>query len=283
MIVVPLKSKNQVQGVLIVATRQSRQFLAEELELLTTIGNQISVAIDNSRLYESMRFYARGISQALEDERQRIARELHDETIQMLIVLSRRLEALMPPSEPLSEATRQRLRSLQELIHDISRGMRRFVRDLRPPTLDHLGLVAAIRGVTGDLTKEDDMEAELRVTGEKKRLTPEEELILFRIAQEALSNTRRHSGASKVIAQLAFHPGKIRMIIDDNGCGFDVPERMNDLVSTGRLGLIGMDERARTLDGVLTIQSEPGRGTRVIVDVPVQPKSKDLAGGMDTS
>ena len=276
-VVVPLKSRDRVEGVLVVATRLRRPFLPEELELLTTIGSEIGVAMENARLYKSMRFYVREISRAQEDERQRIARELHDETIQMLIVLSRRLEALMT-SEPLSEAARQRLGSLQGLIRDISGGMRRFVRDLRPPTLDHLGLVAAARGAAGDLTEGDEIETELRVTGEERRLMIEEELALFRITQEALNNVRRHAGASRVVVQLEFCSDKVRIIVDDNGRGFNVPERMDDLVSTGRLGLIGMHERARTLGGTLTIQSEPGRGTVVTVEVPVQPGA-DKAGG----
>jgi signal transduction histidine kinase len=273
-VAVPLKSTDRVQGVLAVATRRSRQFLPEELELLAAIGNEIGVAIENARLYESMRFYVQEITRAQEDERQRIARELHDETIQMLIVLSRRLEALITPSEPMSETTRQRLRSLQELIRNTSGGIRRFVRELRPPTLDHLGLVATIEGLTRDLAEKDELEAELRATGDVRRLTSEEELVLFRIAQEALSNVRRHSAASQVIVRLGFYPDKVLMAVDDNGRGFHVPERMDDLVSMGRLGLIGMQERARTLGGTLTIQSEPGRGTVVTVDVPIQSRSE---------
>ncbi|MBN1581024.1 MAG: sensor histidine kinase [Anaerolineae bacterium] len=234
------------------------------------------LAAENARLYESMRFYIRGITRAQEDERQRIARELHDETIQMLIVLSRRIEAVM--SLELRPEIKEQLKSLQGLIRDISGGIRRFVRDLRPPTLDDLGLVSAIRGIASDLTKRDGIETELVVTGEERRLAPEEELTLFRITQEALNNVRWHSGASRVLVQLAFHPGKVQVIVDDNGRGFDAPERMDDLVSTGRLGLVGMDERARILGGTLAIHSEPGRGTGVIVDVPVQLRSANTTG-----
>lgn len=273
-VVVPLKSKEQVQGVLAVSTRGSRHFPSEELELLKVIGNEIGVAIENARLYENMRFYVQEVARAQEDERQRIARELHDETIQMMIVLSRRLEALITSPEPLSETVRQSLGSLQELLRDASRGIRRFVRDLRPPSLDHLGLVATVEGLARDLVERDGIGAEVRATGDVRRLHSEEELILFRIAQEALSNVRRHSGASQVIVELEFCPDKVRMAIDDNGRGFDVPERIDELVSVGRLGLIGMQERARTLAGTLTIQSAPGRGTAVTVEVPVQSRSE---------
>jgi signal transduction histidine kinase len=270
-IIVPLKSKGEVEGVLAVATRDSRQFLPEEQELITAIGNAIGVAIENARLYENMRFYARQITRAQEDERKRIARELHDDTIQALVALSRRLDALSTLPEQLPQPAMRYLQQLRELTTGALRNVRRFVQDMRPPALDHLGLVPALEGLTSDLTEKEGIEVEFTVEGERRRLTPEEELVLFRIAQEALNNVRRHSQASKVVTQMEFHPDGVRMTINDDGQGFEVPERTGDLVATGKLGLIGMYERARLLDGTLLVQSEPGKGTTVIVDVPIQP------------
>ena len=143
---------------------------------------------------------------------------------------------------------------------------------LRPPTLDHLGLVAAIRGLVSGLTETNGINAKLDVLGKARRLMPDEELTLFRIAQEAMYNARRHSGASQVEIQLEFHLDNVRMTIDDNGRGFDAPRRTDELVTLGKLGLIGMDERARSLGGTLNIQSELGRGTVIVVEVPVQPE-----------
>jgi signal transduction histidine kinase len=278
-VITPLKSKDHVQGVLAVATRRSRQFLPEDLDLITAIGNQIGVAIENARLYENLRFYIHEITRAQENERKRIARELHDETIQVLIVLSRRLEVLTSQPEGLPETAIQDVDSLQELIRDTLREMRRFIQDLRPPTLDHLGLVAALEGLTGDLVEKNGMAAELKVTGTVRRLVPEDtELVLFRIAQEALNNVRRHSGASRVTVQIEFHHNKVRMLIEDNGHGFNAPERVSDLVSSGRLGLVGMHERTRTLGGTLMIQSEPGRGTVIVVDAPIQLEPENAEG-----
>jgi signal transduction histidine kinase len=269
-VAIPLTSRDQVHGVLVVASQTPRQFSTEELDLLGAIGNEIGVAIENARLYQSMRFYARQVIQIQEDERARIARELHDETVQMLIVLSRRLELLAAalPKE-LPQDAQQLMASLQALIHDTQSGVRRFARGLRPPTLDHLGLVSATRGLAGDLAKEAGIETQVSVTGETRRLAPEEELVLFRIAQEALNNARRHAGASRVGVRFAFQPRRVRMTIEDNGCGFSVPARLDGFVATGRLGLIGMDERVRGLGGTLTVQSEPGQGTVVSVDMPI--------------
>jgi len=272
-IIVPLKSKGEVQGVLAVATRESRQFPPEELELFTAIGNQIGVAIENARLYENMRFYIRQITRAQEDERKRIARELHDDTAQALIALSRHLDDLTTSREQLSESAVGRLEELLNLIDSILQGVRRFSRDLRPSVLDDLDLLPALEGLMADV-QETGIETELRVYGDRRRLSPDVELVLFRIVQEALSNVRRHSQASRVVTKVEFGEGRVRITVDDNGQGFELPDRTGDLAATGKLGLIGMHERARLLGGTLLIESEPGRGTTVTVDIPPGPKDK---------
>jgi signal transduction histidine kinase len=277
-IIIPLKSKGEVQGVLAVATRGSRQFLPEELELTTAIGNQIGVAIENARLYDNMRFYTRQITRAQEDERKRIARELHDDTIQAMVALSRRLDALSTFSEQLPDPAMRHFEQLRELTTNALRNVRRFVKDMRPPALDYLGLVPALEGLTSDLTEKEGIEVEFIVEGERRRLTPEEELVLFRIAQEAINNVKRHSQASQVVITVEFNEDRARITIDDNGRGFELPDRTGDLAATGKLGLIGIHERARLLGGTLLIQSKPGEGTTVTVDVPVAPVPKDDGG-----
>jgi signal transduction histidine kinase len=267
---VPLRAGTRTLGVMTLAGSQPRAFRSQDVQLLTAIGGHVGVAVDNARLYESARFYARQITRAQEEERKRIARDLHDETIQVLVTISRRLElATLPQQSP--EATVRCLADLQELVSDTLRGLRRFVQDLRPPALDHLGLVAALVGLANGLEEESGIEVEVKVEGEARRLAPEQELGLFRIVQEALHNVRRHSEATQVTVDVAFHPGRMRTLISDDGRGFHVPDRTDGLVSAGRLGLVGMLERARLLGGTLVIQSEPGQGTTIVVDVPMQP------------
>ena len=274
---VPIVSGDQSFGTLsLVNLTEAKSFSDRDVALLTGIGRQAGIAIENAHLYENMRFYARQITRVQEGERTRIARELHDETIQMLVVISRRLEVLASLPEPLPETATQHLRSLQELIGNTLRGVRRFVQDLRPPTLDHLGLVATLEGLTRDLTDKEGIETELEVIGQMEHLAPDEELALFRIVQEISSNIRRHSRASRASVQVGFSPDKVHIIVTDNGMGFNAPERISDLVSTGRLGLIGMHERARLLGGTLQIQSELDEGTTVIVDVPIHPEPRNV-------
>ena len=271
-IAVPIVSGDQSFGTLVLFSLEEVQsFSDRDIAILTGIGRQTGIAIENARLYQNMRFYARQITQVQEDERRRIARELHDETIQMLIVVSRRLEVLSTLPDGLPESAALHLESLQDLIGDTLKGIRRFIQDLRPSTLDHLGLVASLEGLANDLTEKDGIATELEVNGEPQRLLPEEELILFRIAQEALSNVRRHSKASRAKIRVGFHPDSLRVVVEDSGQGFNAPERIGDLVSSGKLGLLGMHERARLLDGTLQVHSEAGGGgTTIIADVPIQ-------------
>ena len=279
LLLVPLRSKRAVQGVMAVIAPPQCQFRPEEIDLVTAISTHVGMAIENAHLYENMRFYARQITRAQEQERKRIAREIHDETIQMLVVIGRRLEALTSSTEQSPDATKRSAETIQQMIGKTLAGIRRFVRDLRPPTLDHLGLVATLEGLVQELRDGGNIEAEFTVSGNPQRLTPDEELGLFRIAQEALNNVRRHSGACHVSISLDFRPDSVSMMLEDDGCGFSAPSQPGELVSSGRLGLIGMYERARALGGELTIESEPGKHTKISTFVPIRQPTGTPDGG----
>jgi len=120
-----------------------------------------------------------------------------------------------------------------------------------------------------ELAKEYRIEARVEVTGTEPTLCPEAHLLLFRIAQEALNNARRHAEASSVVVKLEFERGKIRMPVSDNGKGFQLPKQAEELAGTGKLGIMGMRERARIAGGTLGIHSELGKGTQVIAEIPL--------------
>jgi len=278
-VAVPIVSGNRSFGTLAVGSLQEpREFSATEVSILTGVGRQAGIAIDNARLYQTMRRYARQITRAQEDERKRIAREAHDETAQILVALSRRLDALIASPELPSTALKERLEAVRGLTTDALQSVRRFSQDLRPPVLDDLGFVAAVRGLARNL-EEASVETELRVSGTPYRLSAEEELVLFRIAQESLNNVRRHAHASEAKVMVSFHSKNVRMVIEDDGQGFDAPDKFDDLVASGKLGLIGMHERARILGGTMRIDSEPGKGTRVTVDAPVHKRGRGASRG----
>ena len=274
-VAVPIVSGRWSFGALAVGSLdREKHFSMQDAATLLGVGRQAGIAIDNARLYENMRYNARQITQAQEDERKRIAREAHDETAQILVALSRRLDTLITSHDEPLKSTNERLEQLRELTMDALKSVRRFSQDLRPPVLDDLGFLAAVQGMARTLEEEIDLRVQLEVVGAQRRLAPEKELVLFRIAQEALNNIRRHAGASQAKIEVAFYPTHVHMSIQDDGCGFNAPERYVDLMASGKLGLIGMHERAQILDGALRIASQPGQGTTVSVDVPVQTTSR---------
>ena len=266
---VPLISVDKVFGALgVFGLHEKKLFTDRDVALLSGVGRLAGIAIENARLYQNMRFYVRQITQAQEGERERIARELHDDTAQALLVLRRHFGALMSSPKELPESAIQRLEQARQLTDEILEGVRRFSQDLRPPTLDDLGLLPTLEGLVADLKAQEGIDVRLKVVGNERRLSPEVELVLFRMVQEALNNVRRHAQASKVVTTVEFADGRVRLTVSDNGRGFELPGRMSDLAAAGKLGLMGMHERARLLGGVLTIQSEVGKGTTIIADLP---------------
>jgi signal transduction histidine kinase len=168
----------------------------------------------------------------------------------------------MPPD------TLKKLDELREQTDAILASVRRFSQDLRPPVLDDLGLLPALKWLAVALEEQDRISSNIRLLGDQRRLPRDVELTLFRIAQEALSNVRKHSRASAVELTLDFRDSIISMTVADNGKGFSVPQTTSDLAALGKLGVIGMQERARLLGGSLTVESKPDEGTRIVVSAP---------------
>jgi PAS domain S-box-containing protein len=231
-----------------------------------------NIARDVSRekiMQDSLRFYLSQITMAQEEERKRIARELHDDTIQSLVVLARELDDIISVSGDWSFDKKRLLENLHKQTNDIMAEVRRMSQDLRPPTLDRLGLISALESLATSMRKHSGMNIDVAVSGESRRFSPEIELVLFRVAQEALSNAVKHSQASNTQIAVEFVNKAIRVTIKDNGCGFYLPEATGDLVKQGRLGLAGMQERIQLVGGSLRIESEPGDGTTVVIEAPI--------------
>jgi two-component system sensor histidine kinase DegS len=218
---------------------------------------------------ERLRNHLQEITRAQEEERRRIARELHDETAQDLVILLRQVDELMSSADNLSAESSALLEELRQKTKETLDGVHRFSQDLRPSILDDLGLLPALEWLTSDLTEHFGIAVEMKVLGTARRLPPEVELVVFRIAQEALRNVWKHSGASKARATLKFGDDKAVLTVEDEGKGFRLPKRMDDLTVAGKLGLAGMQERAQLIGGKLILKSAPGKGTTVTLEFPV--------------
>src|SRR6266446_3479814 len=223
------------------------------------------------RRQDELRGYASLITRVQEEERRRLARELHDDTAQALIALSLGLDGLGRAigRRDLPEKDVQWLANLQELADRTLEGVRRACRDLRPSVLDDLGLRAALEWLS-DGSSTRGVPCTFTCTGSPRPTTPEAEIAIFRIVQEALSNIWRHSQATQASVELAYLPSVLQLTVRDNGKGFFVEQFLDaSHNSQGGLGLVGMRERAMLIGATLAITSALGDGCKVELSLPL--------------
>jgi len=224
-------------------------------------------ATERKRAEENLRYHLQQITKAQEEERKRIARELHDDTAQVLGSLLRQLDNFIRKKHGFTPNEVLFLKDLQTQLNRGLQSMQRFVQDLRPSLLDDLGLIPAVRSLVKGLQESDGIDTKLKIVGGERRFSPEVELLLFRIVQEALNNIRRHAHASEAQVLMEFDGDEAKVTVSDNGRGFELRGGVDDLPRIGKLGLAGMMERARLLSGTLKVKSTPGKGTTLIVEV----------------
>ena len=208
-----------------------------------------------------MRDYLGALTQGQEEERRRLARELHDDTIQSLIALNQRLQlARIAAAPPLAD----QLAGMEQLATDTIADLRQLTRDLRPSYLDDLGLVPALGLLAREATATLGIPIEFMSSGESRRLPLPVELAAYRIAQEALRNIGRHARATRATVALDFATERVTLAVADDGVGFDAG-RVGELALGGHFGLLGARERAEAVGATLAVDSAPDQGTRVVM------------------
>jgi two-component system sensor histidine kinase DegS len=237
--------------------------------LTLVIVRQQEDAAAQRRMHESMGYFVRQMLTAQEDERNRIALELHDEPAQALLVICQRLDAIAERErERRDDELAGEVRGVRESVIHTLTGLRRLSQGLRPRILDDHGLAAALEWLGDQIHDEYGIKIQVETDGRLSELPLNTQLLLFRIAQEAMRNVARHAGASQAVVSVRTDGRKLKMTITDDGCGFLVPPTLSDLAGSGRLGLAGMSERVRLLGGVLDIRSVLGKGSMVEVELP---------------
>lgn len=236
-----------------------------EIRLLADAFNEMAGRI--ARYRTGLQRYVAAVTYSQEEERKRIARELHDDTIQSLIALARRLELLEKSIENPIDAARQ-LVQLQAMLNDTIAEVRQFSRDLRPFLLEDLGLVSALRQMLRELERRENLTTSLEIEGDTIELDPDLEVGLYRIAQEALNNVRKHAMATTVEVHLCFEADQVRLSVHDDGRGFPMTDTA-DLARRGAYGLMGIRERAQLFGGRMEVQSIEGEGTLIEVALPL--------------
>lgn len=254
---VPVETRGQRLGVLSLVGEPGRSFRPEEVALLASIADEIALAVDNARLY------AHAEQLAVMEERSRLARELHDSVTQLLYSLTLFAEAGQRVNKAGDhERTEQFLARLNETARQAHKEMRLLIYELRPPTVEKEGLVGALQHRLDAVEKRSGLEAQLEVEGHVE-LPALIEDGLFRVAVEALNNALKHAAATQVSVQIQDSVHSVRLLVIDNGNGFDV-EGVNN---GGGLGLPSMRERVEKMGGSFDIISRPGAGTQVVVEI----------------
>jgi len=257
---VPMKTRQRSVGVLSIYNKLGEGgFTDRDADLATFFANQAAAAIENARLYEQSREYA------VVEERNRLARELHDSVTQSLFSVSLLSEAALSLLERDPSKARERLERANELAVGALAEMRALIFQLRPMTLQEEGLLSAIKKHLAALLSRHGRVVELKVTGSVRRLPAQIEDAAFRIVQESLNNVVKHANAPRAQVELGFELDVLRISTSDNGIGFDPHARRR----AHTMGLASMRERAESVGGHLTIDSTPGGGTRVAAELPL--------------
>lgn len=282
---VPLKAKDKVVGVMNIASHTSGQFSTEDMYLLNSIGCQLGTAIEQARLYQRLELgrerYQTLLQHALtaqEEERKQLARELHDETSQALTSLTLNLQAAITKAETDGLVDADfigKLQKIQSLAVHTQNEIVRLMKELRPTLLDELGLPAAISRYAKDSLESLGTKVFTEFKGVEERLPPEVEVTLFRIAQGLIGNILEHAEAKNAFIRLECNAHECVLDIKDDGKGFDV-SKITKVDKGGRgAGLFTMKERARLVGGSCSIKSQPGKGTRIVVKVPLKGLAAD--------
>ncbi len=279
-------------GVFMVSRPLERPFSQEELDVLSLLGREIGVALRNAKLYEEVRMEEqictleqRSLTNKLllsqEQERKRIARDLHDDTCQTLSNVLLRLEMIKASIPPELKHMNEVLDQFKETVTRALEDVHQTAFDLRPSILDDLGLISAIRCYANDFRERCGVSVSFKMKGEEQSLSPEKEIVIFRIIQEALTNIRKHSQTGEACLSLDFLEDRVVVAVEDCGIGFQVDKVLTQTATRKALGILGMKERAELLGGELTIESEPKKRTRIRAEIPFSVEGERSLNGQD--
>jgi signal transduction histidine kinase len=274
-IIAPLMVSGEAYGLLAVSGSGLRE---ADVPAITGFANQAAIAIENARLLDQVTGHERELQElstrlirAQEQERGRLARELHDEIGQALTAMSiniAEVDKRLPPE--LKPVLRERLTETMALVAQTSEQISALALDLRPSLLDDLGLVSALRWYVSRYTERMGIHVQVETIDMADRLDQEVETALYRVVQEALTNVARHAGATSVRLRLERKVSSVLATIEDNGRGFDAGALADDIAPERSAGLLGMRERAALLGGTFRLHSVPGGGTELSIEIPLR-------------
>lgn len=239
--------------------------------VLDYLGNQISAVFSQMEGLQNAHELGARIIRSQEEERRRVARDIHDGPAQAIANIVFRAEVCERLIDTDTERAKEELKALRGHIRNTLGEIRRIIFDLRPMAIDDLGLVAALRGILDVFREQNGLFTELSVLGEERRIEDHIEIGVFRVVQEALNNVVKHAHASTIRVRVEFAPSAVAVLVEDDGQGFD---QTGEEEPAGHFGLLGMRERLQLIEGTMTIKSSRGQGTKVLITVPL-PKADE--------
>jgi PAS domain S-box-containing protein len=271
----PLIVEGMHKGMIVVGYRHTHDFVGREMRLLHSLAEKHSIAMVNAQLYadllqreKELEILSGARVQAQEEERRRIAREIHDGLGQMLTAIKFNLEILEDMISA-GQEEQDRIRDMKGLLDDVMKEAREISYNLMPSVLDDFGLTPALQLLCEQFASRTNVKCQFHSSGITERLDPQLEIGLYRIAQESLNNVAKHADATEVNVQFICHPEGIRLVIEDNGKG--ITEKPDIVRATGKggMGLVSMRERASSFGGILTVDSAAKSGTFITVEIPL--------------
>jgi len=254
------------------AIKRSEQLVLNVSMVLKILSDDLESI--SSQIGEMQQMQGLGLSVILaqEEERKRVAREIHDGPAQSLANIVMRAEYCLKLMEINPAMLKDELYGLMELVRASLQDVRKIIFDLRPMSLDDLGLVPALRRYIEQYTKDYGIFVEITIMGKERELAGSLVVALFRVIQEFMTNTRKYAKASEIVIKIEFLPKKVNVVVRDNGCGFDVKKVLAEKNSKA-FGIVGMRERIQLLRGKFEIKSFPGHGTEISLSVPTKDES----------
>jgi signal transduction histidine kinase len=278
----PLVASGTVFGALSVANSQPASFRPRHIAIVEEVATSVALAVHNARLREEVSHHSQQLRRlsarlidAQEIERKRLSHELHDEIGGLLTAISLNLAAIERalPADA-RHSLQEQLVDAKEIVLDLTERVRSLSLELRPSMLHDLGLTSTLRWVVANYARRNEATINFHAQNLPERLPEIVEITAYRVVQEALTNTSRHAKATQVELKVTASDGCVSMVFEDNGCGFDMAERSGERSTTTGIGLAMMRERVSALDGWLDVQSAPGRGTRIVAEIPIKEEAK---------
>jgi signal transduction histidine kinase len=276
LLVIPLRSGFEHYGVLVFGCDKPNAFSEEHAELLSAIGTQATLSLQNAVLYQTLLNEKEKIVEVEEDARKKLSRDLHDGPTQSVAAIAMRVNYIRRLIERQPQQAIEELWKVEELARRTTKEIRHMLFTLRPLVLESQGLAAALEQLAEKMRDTHGVEVALQTQPDVEMyLDTHAQGVLFYIIEEAVNNARKHAQAQQITVRLSKHDAYVLVEVEDNGVGFDVDEVTAGYDRRGSLGLINMRERAELIEGNLRIQSAPGHGTRISVMIPLRAGTLD--------